>query len=324
MTQVIFQAAGAGSGTTGNPTPGYPFGLQSGDLIVLQVTVRDLTNTPTTPIGFTLLYGPDVTTLGRQWIYSKISDGTETGTITVTIGGTVCKMARMYSFRNNKSSGFTEGGGFGSGTDSSIEAQSVITIGGQRLAVSFVFVNDDNAVGPFTGETGGDWVEAAAEFTTTAGSDGCIQLQIATMASAGMISGGVYTMTAADPWGVRAFAIIPAEVTPVDKSTSDLGSGSEILIKERETSTSDLGGSMDVVLLERDRNIGDIGSGYEGVSLLQVISKYTSDVGEGLENLLKDRQIVILESGYGSENITKEVIGETKKRREWPWIYRGP
>ena len=207
--KISFVAAGTGSGTTGNPTPAYPTGLQANDLILLQVTVRDNASIPTTPSGFTLLYGPDSTGTGRQWIYYKVSDGTESGTITVTIGGTACKIARMYAFRNVALSSFTEGGSFGSGTDSTIDAQSVTTTGVNRLAVSFVFVNDQNSVGSFTGETSGDWTEAVSEFITDQGSNGCVQLQTATMPSAGTISGGSYTMGASDPWGVRAFALIP-------------------------------------------------------------------------------------------------------------------
>jgi hypothetical protein len=210
--QVAFVAAGTGDGTTsGNPTPAYPSGLQANDLILLQVTVRDTSTTPTTPTGFTALYGPDSTGTGRQWIYYKFSFGNETGTITVTIGGSACKIARMYAFRNVATTSFTEGGGFGTWTDSSIEAQSVTTTGFGRLAVSFVFVNNDNDVGSFTGETGGNWTEAVTEFieNPSGSNDGCIQLQTATMASFGTISGGSYTMDDADPWGVRAFALIP-------------------------------------------------------------------------------------------------------------------
>jgi hypothetical protein len=207
--QVTFQAAGTGSGTTGNPTPSYPSGLQANDLILLQVTVRDTANAPTPPAGFTSLYGPDSTGTGRQWIYYRFANGSESGTITVSIGGSSCKIARMYSFRNVALSSFTEGGGFGNGSSSTINAQSVVTTGSNRLAVSFVFVNDDNSVDSFTGETGGDWTEAVTEYRTTAGSDGCVQLQTATMASAGTISGGSYSMGASDPWGVRDFALIP-------------------------------------------------------------------------------------------------------------------
>ncbi|GEM_PF-3364000 len=207
-SQVTYVAAGTASGTTGNPTPAYPSGLQANDLILLQVTVRDTTTTPTIPTGFSSLYGPDSTGTGRQWIYYRFSNGGESGTIPVTIGGGACKIARMYSFRNVALSSFTEGGGFGSGTDRWIYAQPVATTDAGRLAVSFVFVNDDNSVGSFTGESGGDWVEAA-EYNSSAGSDGAVQLQTATMAGGGTISGGSYRMGGRDPWGVRAFALIP-------------------------------------------------------------------------------------------------------------------
>jgi len=207
--QVTFVSAGTGSGTTGNPAPGYPSNMQSGDLILLQVTVRDTTTTPTTPTGFTALYSADSTGTGRQWIYYKFATGSESGTLTVTIGGSVTKMGIMYAFRNVALSSFSEAGSFGSGTGQTISARPVTTSGNARLGVSFVFVNYNNAVGSFTGETGGDWVEAVNEYTTTAGSRGCIQLQSATMATSGTITGGSYTMSAANPWGVRAFALVP-------------------------------------------------------------------------------------------------------------------
>jgi hypothetical protein len=118
-------------------------------------------------------------------------------------------MALMYAFRNVALSSFTEAESFGSGAGQTINARPVTTTGNARLVVSFVFVNDDNAVNSFTGETGGDWIEAVNEYTTTQGSDGCIQLQTATMATGGTITGGSFTMSASDPWGVRAFALKP-------------------------------------------------------------------------------------------------------------------
>jgi hypothetical protein len=207
---VTFQAAGTGSGTTGNPTPSYPVGLLQNDLILLQITVRDTTNTPTTPAGFTLLYGPDQTgAIGKQWIYYRFATGSETGTITITIGGFNCKIARMYSFRNVDLLNFYEGGGFLSDTTTTINAQSVTTTDANELAVSLNFVTNDNAVASFSGETGGAWAEAVAEFTTIAGSDGCVQLQTASMTSEGTISGGNTVMSLSDAWGVRAFALKP-------------------------------------------------------------------------------------------------------------------
>jgi hypothetical protein len=175
----------------------------------MQFTIRNLVTSPTTPDGWTVLYGPDATsTLVRQWIFYKFATGSETGSVSVTAAIAVTKLGRMYAFRNVKTTvPFVEGGGFGAGTVAAISAKTVITTNVERFAVSFVFVSDDNAVGSFTGETGGDWTETVAEFVTGLGNDGCIQLQGATMASASTISGGTYTMAAADQWGVRAFAL---------------------------------------------------------------------------------------------------------------------
>ena len=222
--QVTFQAAGTGAASITNPAPGYPSNLVSGYLILLQVLVWDLTTTPTTPTGFTLLYGPDQdgTPEGRQFIYYKFSDGTESGTLTITIGATTGSYARMYSFSNVALSSFTEGGGLGAGSDASIEAVAVTTTDVERLAVSLVAVTDNNTgIDAFAGETGGDWTEAVAEFTSGTGNDGALQLQIATMASAGTISGGSDTMQAADGWIVRAFALKPKPITTLGNGASE-------------------------------------------------------------------------------------------------------
>jgi uncharacterized repeat protein (TIGR02543 family) len=220
--QVTFISAGTGSGTTnGNPTPGYPTGLQANDLILLQVTVRgDSTPTITPPAGFALLYGPDATGGSgysgdervTQWIYYKFSTGSESGTDTVTITGTnYDRAARMYAFRNVALTSFTEGASFGIGNDDVILAQSLTTSGDKRLAVSFVSVNNDISVGSFTGESGGDWTEAVGEFTFNGDDDLCMQLQTATMASAGTIQNGSYDTGFTNyRWVVRAFALVPA------------------------------------------------------------------------------------------------------------------
>ena len=212
--QVTFVSAGTADGSTGyynNPTPSYPTGLQVSDLILLQVTVRDTSNTPSAPSGFTLLFGPDATGTGRQWIYYKFSTGSESGTLSINVPGSASAVARMYAFRNVALSSFTEGGGFGSGYSSTITAQSVATTGDKRLAVSFVYVTDNNGLDSFSGETGGNWAEALTEFQYNPDGDidATIQLQNATMATTGTISGGSDYMSYWDSWGVRAFALIP-------------------------------------------------------------------------------------------------------------------
>jgi hypothetical protein len=97
------------------------------------------------------------------------------------------------------------------GTSATIADADVTTLGADRLALNFVAGNDDNALDAFTGMSGGTWAEAAAEYAEASGTDGVIQLQIATIASAGTIGGGTAGWAdATDSWGVVGFALKPA------------------------------------------------------------------------------------------------------------------
>jgi hypothetical protein len=144
---------------------------------------------------------------------------TANGTVTVNIGTTGnAFFFRVYTF-SGVASGTTvaaiiENGGSAyvnaTAATAAVTDTGVTTNGADRLAVQLVAVNDDNALASFTGETGGDWTEAVAEFASATSSDGCVQLQTATIASAGTINGGSQTMAAADAWGVIGFAFLPA------------------------------------------------------------------------------------------------------------------
>lgn len=101
----------------------------------------------------------------------------------------------------------------GVGTSGTIADTGVTTLGSDRLALNFVAGSDDNAIDAFAGETGGDWVEAAAEYAESVGTDGVIQLQTAAMATAGTIDGGSDAWAdATDGWGVVGFALIGTTV----------------------------------------------------------------------------------------------------------------
>lgn len=131
---------------------------------------------------------------------------------------------RMYEFSDvnagstladvieNVTPGSTTSGAAVSGT---IADAAVTTLGPDRLALNLVGNNDDNAVAAFTGETGGDWVEATAEYADATGTDGCIQLQTANMPTAGTVDGGTATnVDATDGWGVVGFALIGTTIVP--------------------------------------------------------------------------------------------------------------
>ena len=111
---------------------------------------------------------------------------------------------RFYEFQDGNTgttlAAVIENGSAGATTtsqDTSVTASdaSVQTLGADRLALNFVAVDDDNAIAVFTGESGGDWTEAVAEYADGTGTDGAIQLQIAAMASAGTIDGGTASIT---------------------------------------------------------------------------------------------------------------------------------
>jgi len=224
---VVFVSAGTGgkdipaSNPTINFPPTYPDDLLDGDLILLQIGVRDTSSTPTTPTGFTLLYGPDTTGTGsgdrgRQWIYYKFSDGTETGPLTITVSGSYDNVISiMYAFRYVAESSFTEGASVNSDSDTTIDAPMVTTGGPRRIALAFIYAMDNQEILEFEGETGGDWtvlgdVEGDA---SNSNQDAIMTLQGAEMLASGTISGGDVGRTGIvdNGWVVRAFALIPRD-----------------------------------------------------------------------------------------------------------------
>jgi FlaG/FlaF family flagellin (archaellin) len=227
---VMFVSAGGG-GKGGSSvevgdrrSPTYPPDLEEDDLILLQIGIRDGTNSPDgsqlAAAGFALLYADQSSSTGMgQWIYYKFSDGTETGSLTIPINGNPTNVVScMYAFRYVATSSFNEDGSFDSQESDVIYAEDVTTYGSRRLAVSFIYMKGyESTVGEFTGETGGDWIKQAEFQNSITGSyeDAAIQLQTAEMLTAGTISGGSCREDIMDAhqkgWGVRAFALIPRD-----------------------------------------------------------------------------------------------------------------
>ena len=223
---VMFVGAGQGGKdiTAGHPTinipPTYPEDLEDGDLILLQIAIRDTSSTPNPGDGFTLLYGPDTTGTGpdngRQWIYYKFSDGTETGPLTLGVTGSYDSVISiMYAFRYVAESSFTEGASVNSGSDTTIDAPTVTTGGPRRIALAFIYAVDNQEILEFEGETGGDWTvlgNVPGE-ANNAVEDAIIVAQFAEMLSGGTISGGDVGRVPVtdDMWVVRAFALIPRD-----------------------------------------------------------------------------------------------------------------
>jgi hypothetical protein len=242
MAAPAFVQAGTGWVTTTGTGNGTLASTTAGNLIVVQMladggsldgsisvaagsnveniagTDNALTNN-TTINGGAAVFSVGSATEASQKLYFGRSLG---GTVTVTanVGGSgedlysiiyefsgVSADTTLTNILENSSLGSAVNG---TGTSTTVADTGVTTLGADRLAVNFVAVNDDNAVAAFAGMTGGTWAEATAEFLSATGTDGCIQLQTATMDSAGTINGGTLTMAASDAWGVVGFALIPA------------------------------------------------------------------------------------------------------------------
>lgn len=216
-----FGTAGTGVNTATSGaacTPGIPASVAAGDLLIGHVFYGGSTATPDTPSGWTLLDGPrslnTPATNGRVWVFGKKAAGGDAAPAFGTQAVTTPRTARAYRFTGalddtvaNMVGGFGFDGPAGSATITDVG----VTTGADTenyLAVNLVAVADDNAVASFTGETGGDWTEAVAEFTGALGTpDACLQLQTAVVAPSATINGGSQTMAVSDPWGVVGFYI---------------------------------------------------------------------------------------------------------------------
>jgi len=196
----------------GNPRAGDVF------VIFLMIQNINLSNVAGSPSGFTQLFGPDQSTAGgnsRLFLFCKDSNGTETGAVTVTFTtGTGYKIGFMTMFRNAApcGAGFYEDAKLSGGSgDNSIEAPPVTTLGKNRLAASWIWVEGDVLTAtPFAGETGGDWLNAGVG---TQGFVGDLQIQTASIPVDATISSGSKNMNGSALWGIRSFAVKPANTS---------------------------------------------------------------------------------------------------------------
>jgi hypothetical protein len=206
-----FVAAGAGAATqaTTMNVP-YPAGVTAGHLLLLQIGTREQ-NVPTTPAGWTLLtfdQFPNAT----QHLYYKRATTTEPATLTVTTGASMTNIGRMYAFAgvSTGAGSFVESSVLVTDSDGSPSGPTVAALGPRRLAVAFLALDSNPAMGPFTGETSGDWNEAVPEFTTDLGSNFGIQMQVAAFPAPTLtVSGGQANFGGgSDASLCRAFALI--------------------------------------------------------------------------------------------------------------------
>jgi hypothetical protein len=228
------QGAGVSSETSGTSlSPACPATVNANNILICHVFWEGTTTAPSTPLGWTLLDGPRVieTTIARHWVFGKLADGTEDGlavTFAVAPLVTTQRAARIYSFTGWVSGTITDNvpaASFSHQSHATDPAMPTVTttVAG-ALAVALVAQNDNNAFASPTGESGGDWVEAVAEYTAALTPGLSLGIETCTpTANPGTVSGGAMATTN-DPCGVIGFEIRPSVPAITGSGTPDVQS----------------------------------------------------------------------------------------------------
>lgn len=208
-----FKGAGTGFSTQTNPDtlrPTYPATVDPGDLALLLIFNRNSTTLVPGPGGDWVSQASWDAGNRKSWLYARITDGTEDGA-TVTTGSmasTDARGARIYTLSSaqNTLDGTTANQ---SGLSTSVLGPAALTTAlPNSLAVGFAHISVGTVTtSDWTGETGGNWTEAVAEYIST--TPGLImQLQTAQMVTPGTISGGSFTIGVSANWQTGAVGIV--------------------------------------------------------------------------------------------------------------------
>ncbi|MGH9462441.1 MAG: hypothetical protein ACRD1X_14585 [Vicinamibacteria bacterium] len=225
---IAYKSQGAGVATEASGAslaPACPATVDAGDVLIAHIGFEGTSDSPSTPSGWTLLGGSPYTieSAHRHWIFGKIADGTEDGA-TVDFGSnaiTTVRTARIYSFSGRVAGSITAlVTGFAHlshATDPQMPTVTTTLAG--ALAVACIWQADDNPQANATGETGGDWVEAVAEYVQSATTpDTGMGIQTCTpTGDPGTVTGGSVS-TLNDPCGVIGFEIKTTDAQTVSPS----------------------------------------------------------------------------------------------------------
>lgn len=181
----------------------------AGDLLYLHfghLNSAQVSATYPDPAGWELRY-LDQGASARQWVYRRVSDGTEGGT-TVTVspsGGIPTGTQRGVVHRfSNAAPAFEDGPSATAGTGITVDDAGVTTTVNNCLALQFGLISPSQSALDFDGESGGDWSIATQ---TPAGSAVRLFLQTANKPTPGTIDGGSFDKSGTGAWVVRGFAL---------------------------------------------------------------------------------------------------------------------
>lgn len=191
------RAADAGTNASSNPTPAYPTNV-AGDLFLMHVYCN--TGAASVPSGWTQI-GTAADGVVTTYVFRRDarSTGSESGTVAVTGTGSPIQ-ARIYSIQDVATSSFVESVQTATSGTSTLNMPTVTAGGNARRAFCCIGCNSNAGMASATGESGGDWIEIAAELTSGLGA--ASHGQSAALSSGGAVSGGSMTHN-----GTRAVAV---------------------------------------------------------------------------------------------------------------------
>lgn len=201
-----YVGAGNGNGgTTASRTPQIPTMRQTNDIFVAVCITEATTLDHSYPVGWTEVAEVAGTGHESSWAWRR-SDGTESGTITITLtGNSTMSFARIYCFRSATTSGAPyENNGDTTGASTGPTNENTTLSGDNRLALGFVLVEDNIAPGSWTN----GWTEDA-DTGTSAGNDGELAL-VSKQFTTGTLSGQTTgTLNTSENWTIFGMALKP-------------------------------------------------------------------------------------------------------------------
>lgn len=221
---VVYDSNGGGANAAGAAglyalTVSYPATVSANDLLIAHMgasagTIAG-TNVVDTPTGWTLITSISGNSgVTAEYSFWKLAAGTEGGTTQAFTGSYVGASPNISGiierYTGNQTSGTpVESAATNSGNSSTPAPASVTTSVNGGLAVFHLGNSTNRTAGDITGETGGDYAEAYADYTPGS-SKFALETQTAAMATAGTISGGTCTLSASAKWVVICFGIKPS------------------------------------------------------------------------------------------------------------------
>jgi hypothetical protein len=224
-----YSSSGTGAAVSlGALSPTQPATIAAGDLLIMHALAysgdNDTTFAIDTPTGWTAFAGNPYNAAGkvRVWAFSRPAVGDEDGASVACTSagqnaptGTYAQIHRFTAADGFHPTTPIRGIAFVAGSGTSLSMPTVTPDGGGQLAVALAALcdgtNGGDILGNSTGESGGDWTQAA-EFSSAAASDGTLQVQTSDQSGGGAVSGGTTTSSLSEAWGILSFRLAPANV----------------------------------------------------------------------------------------------------------------